>query len=287
MAELCEKGVLPETTIESQWGMHCDELAPPTSVTFLDSTDRSLPDESFLLKDLFSETECRALIRAAESAAHFGFTNYQKEYRGNLRLTTMDSSLADIAWSRIKKFVPETVTFEGVEWIAIGLNECWRLAKYFPGDKFARHFDSSFERNPDETSFYTVNAYMNSDFTGGATRFFDELRSGTEVASVQGTVGSCLIFRQPPGALIAHDGEEVTGGLKYLFRTDVLYRRVGAPLPRISQSGSPEESDSTTGLGLLHEAECFEAAGRYQEAIATYMRVRREYPKIAREAGIV
>jgi hypothetical protein len=45
--------------------------------------------------------------------------------------------------------------------------------------------------------------------------------------SLQPETGACLVFRQPPGACLLHDGEEVRAGIKYLLRTDVMYRRAG------------------------------------------------------------
>ena len=52
------------------------------------------------------------------------------------------------------------------------------------------------------------------------------------VAAVAPEAGHCLLFRQPPGYRLPHDGEEVKGGIKYLLRSDVMYRRVGASIVR-------------------------------------------------------
>ena len=277
----------PERFIQSEWAPLLNP-APQlsSSVVTVDDDQRPLPKNALLIDSLFSGAECEALIGAAESSAGFGYTNYRKEYRGNLRLTTTDTSLASRVWDRIQPFVPPRLSgLDGMdgEWQAVGLNECWRLAKYFPGDKFMSHYDASFARDSFETSVYTVNIYMNGGFGGGRTRFFDALRKGTEVAAVTGEAGKCLVFMQPPGALLAHDGEEVSSGLKYLFRSDIMYRRVDAPT-RIS----PEDETANKAAGsLLHEAECHEAAGPYKETIASYTTLRQEHPEFAARAGVV
>ena len=98
-----------------------------------------------------------------------------KSYRGNLRLISRDASLAQALWPRLRTHVPRVVVDrEGDRWEAKNLNECWRLAKYFPGDRFARHTDAFFERSRDERSFFTVNVYLNDVPAehGGATRFY-------------------------------------------------------------------------------------------------------------------
>ena len=66
---------------------------------------------------------------------------------------------------------------------------------------------------------------MNAGYTGGRTRFYPGGRNDSKVPDfqVQGETGSAVIFRQPPGQQYLHDGEQVTHGLKYLFRTDIMY----------------------------------------------------------------
>lgn len=183
-----------------------------------------------IVEKLFSSSECMRLIDAAE-AIGFGKTNYPKQYRGNLRLITVDQSLAETVWLRLRPLVPLSIEFEGHTWHACGLNECWRLAKYLPGDRFGKHCDAWFERNERECSFYTVNVYMNTvpREHGGATRFFDSNQQrGQEdppTLSVQPEAGLSVVFRQPPGADLLHDGEELREGTKFLFRSDVMYRR--------------------------------------------------------------
>merc|ERR1712166_323069 len=101
-----------------------------------------------------------------------GATNYPKRYRGNLRLLTTDSGFADAVWQRLQPLVPAKLSLRGDIWEAIGLNECWRLAKYHENDQFMGHCDASFQRSAEEMSMLTVNIYMNGGFEGGSTRFY-------------------------------------------------------------------------------------------------------------------
>lgn len=189
-------------------------------------------DRLFVHEHLFSPSECASLVQAAE-AVGFGRTSYPKHYRGNLRLITVDTSLADAAWRRLKPHVPATHRMDGDVYDAVGLNECWRLAKYHPADRFAPHVDARYERSDDEVSLYTVNVYMNAvpPAAGGATIFYREhaerSRPDEEVLRVAPEPGLAVTFRQPPGELLTHEGERLAAGVKFLFRTDVMYRRRG------------------------------------------------------------
>ena len=91
---------------------------------------------------IFSKDECKRLIESGEEIG-FGKTNFQKEYRGNLRIISKDTSLSEAIWERLKPVIPATLTqkedFFGkpskeTTWDAVGLNEVWRCAKYHPGD---------------------------------------------------------------------------------------------------------------------------------------------------------
>jgi len=186
------------------------------------------PSESYevwLVANLLSENECCSLLKTAEEHG-YGATNYAKSYRGNLRLITTDNSLTEAMWHRLQPLVPPTLSLDGHLWDACGLNECWRLAKYYPGDRFGTHCDACFDRSADEMSMLTVNIYMNEGFDGGSTRFYDDHRAdSTPAFSVKPRRGLCLLFRQPPGKSYYHDGEELRSDVKYLFRSDVMYRK--------------------------------------------------------------
>lgn len=237
--KICPAETAPEIRAETAWS---DLLMPvagvPTSVRQLGGAacKRYTPDHLLLLLDeVLDGAECARLNDAAE-AIGYGRTNYPQEYRGNLRLLITDPALAAALWERVRPFVPATLSTADSQdgndtWVACGLNECFRLAKYYPGTRFGAHCDARFERHAHEKSFYTVNIYTNSVPAehGGRTRFYaEQRRRGDDCCvdlAVKPEAGLAAIFRHGPRDELLHDGEELRGGIKYLLRTDVMYRR--------------------------------------------------------------
>jgi len=217
--ELAKGDLAHEIEVQTAWAQHLES-------TIGDLVAEQVSDhEVWLVDSLFNANECELLLRQAESHG-FGTTHYPKHYRGNLRLLTTDTSLSEAVWQRLRPLVPATLTLDGEAWDACGLNECWRLAKYYPGDVFKGHCDASFARSNHEMSMLTVNIYMNGGFAGGRTRFYFGNHDDREGAhAVTPSAGLCLLFRQPPGKAYYHDGERLGSGVKYLFRSDVMYRK--------------------------------------------------------------
>eukprot|EP00756_Hemistasia_phaeocysticola_P035592 Hpha_TRINITY_DN16595_c0_g2::TRINITY_DN16595_c0_g2_i1::g.132686::m.132686 len=226
----------------------------PTEVRTLETKaarERYTPDQLLVVLDsLLDDGECARLNEVAE-AIGFGRTSYPQQYRGNLRLIVTDPGLSRALWERVRPHVPERlVTKEyGREavWRAVGLNECFRLAKYYEGHRFGAHCDARFERTDDEKSFFTVNVYTNSvkPENGGRTRFYlnkkrenrdrQARRKGTGREEptdedfdlqLQPEAGTACLFQHGPGQELLHDGERLRGGVKYLLRSDVMYRRM-------------------------------------------------------------
>ena len=214
--------VPPEIEVKTHWSelLHSRELSS-------DAKNFPVPgvEDIFAVNEIFSAEECEALISAAESHG-FGETDYPKEYRGNLRLITFDKSLSDSVWSRLQSFVPSTVNESGRKYKVVGLNECWRLAKYFPGDQFGSHVDAFFEdHKTGQKSMFTVNIYMNGGFKGGNTTFYTQGKTSGPISSydIVPEAGLAVLFRQPPAKSYLHKGQVLQSGNKYLFRSDVMY----------------------------------------------------------------
>lgn len=112
--------------------------------------------------------------------------------------------------------------------------------RYGPGQFFKAHCDGAYQDPAtEERSFYTLHLYLNDskqtvpdqediDLVGGATTFhlkrdtkWDELES--RKIDVDPKTGRVLIFQHKK---LLHAGADVTAGIKYTMRTDLMYKLV-------------------------------------------------------------
>ncbi|UOQ55710.1 2OG-Fe(II) oxygenase [Hymenobacter cellulosivorans] len=87
----------------------------------------------------------------------------------------------------------------------------FRFYRYQCGHQFRGHYDGSYVRSATEASRLTFMVYLNDNFQGGDTTFHD-LR-------IQPRQGMVLLFLHS----LSHAGREVTQGVKYVLRSDVMY----------------------------------------------------------------
>ena len=172
------------------------------------------------LSGVLSDAECAEMIQRIEALGPApapittlrGFV-MRPDIRNNERVMFDDVTLAAELFARVRHCVPPVVG----RWRAMGTNERFRCYRYRPGQYFAPHSDGPFVRSPLERSLLTLLVYLNEDCEGGATRFPELER---EVIPARG-LG--LLFEHPE----LHEGAEVRAGIKYVLRTDVMYRLEG------------------------------------------------------------
>lgn len=177
--------------------------------------------QAYIVKvpDLLSPEECQALISKIESLGpevatintRFGAA-VRTEVRNNDRVMFDDEAFAQSLLDRVRGKAPKEI--HGMK--LVGVNERFRCYRYKPGMRFAPHMDGAFHRNESEQSCYSFLIYLNEDFEGGNTTFATE----PEV-SIRPKTGMGLLFQHP----IIHEGSVVTAGVKYVARTDLMYRR--------------------------------------------------------------
>lgn len=133
------------------------------------------------------------------------------DVRNNERVIFDDPDLANRLFETVKTNLPSEMRNRQM----VGANERFRCYRYRAGMRFAPHSDGSFVRDETEMSFFTFLVYLNEGFVGGETNFFTR----PEV-SIKPREGLGLLFQHP----ILHEGAEVTQGVKYVARTDIMYR---------------------------------------------------------------
>lgn len=168
------------------------------------------------LPGFISQQECQDLILLSEMRGFDEATVSMKSgpvmikgLRNNYRLEYSDTRLAARLWDGLKAHLPAVL--DG--WEALGLNERFRFYRYEDNQRFKRHIDGRFRRSDMEESRITFMIYLNDDFKGGETAF-DEV-----VVKPETGTALCFIHEQK------HEGRPVTEGIKYVLRTDVMYKK--------------------------------------------------------------
>eukprot|EP01134_Creolimax_fragrantissima_P000878 CFRG0878T1 len=206
-------------------------------------------DQIFTLSDFLSTSECSAWIDYGEKK---GFEpSYQKQnrdcaHRDNGRIQIESEVIAQSFYERLQKCIPSKIDNRK----PVACNPNIRLYKYGPGQSFGRHVDESVRDVMGRKSVYTVLVYLNGQITskpmptapttkcesnyiedrfeekelilvGGETRFYLHHHSNTVACSIRPVKGAALLHGHGDKCL-THEGMEVTEGVKYLLRTDVI-----------------------------------------------------------------
>lgn len=189
----------------------------------------------YVLHGVLSPKECKRLITTAQGIGftHAGLAIGNDTYRVNLaarnntRVVLDAPRLAKELWSRIRDLVDKK--HEGAS--IAGLNDRFRVYQYEQGQRFFPHVDvrTAVPLGETRASFMI---YLNDEFEGGSTRFFEmkekKNRRGEGRGrkfdnrvrfSVRVPVGSVVVFDH----LLLHEGAEVTAGVKYAVRSDLIY----------------------------------------------------------------
>lgn len=192
---------------------------PPPAPTRLDIGARS---DVFLIRNFLTARECAAHIEASEARGYeeaaiatAAGQVVVKEVRNNDRILWDDAALAADWWARCRSFVPAAFG----HWQAYAVNERFRFYRYGPGQTFKPHRDGAFRRSRGDESWLTLMVYLNSDYCGGRTRFW--LVGENAETAIAPETGTALVFMHDR----RHEGELVTVGVKYVLRTDVMYRK--------------------------------------------------------------
>ncbi len=181
-------------------------------------TRRDVHPGIFTIDSVLSSAECSEVILRANKSGFDAATinawdgpRIDKDTRNNDRLIVDDFDLARHLWRKVDSFIPRMLSGRQVR----GLNERFRFYRYSPGQRFSWHADAPFARENGELSLLTFMIYLNDGYGGGTTRF--------DSVAIEGRVGMALVFEHG----LIHEGSEVTHGVKYVLRSDVMFGPVG------------------------------------------------------------
>lgn len=170
-------------------------------------------------KDIWSITNaldvesCDNCIASAEGEKLFPCSIIDNEEnnflsRSNYRLFLNSFELADLIWNNIATLVPQN----HMNYTAHRLNQEFRFYKYLPTQEFKKHQDVPTIIDKHERSFFSLLIYLNDNFLGGET-IFNKL-------AIKPIKGTALIFPHT----FYHSGNIVKEGLKYVLRSDIIYK---------------------------------------------------------------
>lgn len=175
----------------------------------------NLSNHIFTIDDFWTRQECEDFISKSELIGYEPATIDTEKgqivvetVRNNNRVIYKDKILADKLWEQLKEFAPAKIGNSK----AVGLNELFRFYKYQVGQEFKRHRDQSYVRSDIEASYFTFMIYLNDNCIGGETTFTN--------LTIQPKQGTALIFFHD----LEHEGSSVRQGIKYVLRTDIMYR---------------------------------------------------------------
>ena len=175
----------------------------------------------FTLDNLYSDEELEMFLNYVKNSSdkNRSFTN--SPFKNGKMIEPIMSTLM---YDKIKTSLPDKyVDPKGIEW------EFKKSVKYIfyseieEGQMFGIHSDTGSEYNDEDNLYskFTVLTYLNDDYEGGKTTFFDD--NFIQTADIQPKRGRTLVFDID----LYHKGEMVTKGIKHWIGTELVCSKRG------------------------------------------------------------
>eukprot|EP00760_Papus_ankaliazontas_P012942 PhM_4_TR15619/c0_g4_i1/m.68469 len=193
----------------------------------------------FTLTNFLSPEECNSILSAAEPLLTDVSGLFPATYRAADRALVRCPKLAKSLFRRLTHYltrddirgrVPMCFGHTGV-WFPHSVNEVMKISRYQKGGAFADHRDGPWIPCENYGSVFTVLIYLNDDFVGGETTFILEQSVAMDLgesavrkrhrAGVHPQRGAMVLFEHDA----LHSGQLVESGVKYILRTEVIFRR--------------------------------------------------------------
>lgn len=166
-----------------------------------------------VIENLLSEEECRVIVAKFLDSPLLQAERNGANYK---RSVLFDRDLAEKLALRVKQYIPKS-------WNVVELSDRFRFSKYVPGGEFALHQDGIYQDpRTGRRSGYTLSIYLNDDYVGGETTFFNgktlEEAMGSKGTPIPPKPGRAILFPRQ----VYHCGNKVLNKEKYLLRTDLM-----------------------------------------------------------------
>uniref|UniRef100_A0A2N9HNA4 Prolyl 4-hydroxylase alpha subunit domain-containing protein n=1 Tax=Fagus sylvatica TaxID=28930 RepID=A0A2N9HNA4_FAGSY len=193
------------------------------------------------VQNFFTAAESKEFIKAAESIGfvHQGSPDPTEgdAYRDKDRISVNDSVLAETIWETGLHKLFSDIKIGGK--VAVGLNPNIRFYRYTVGQCFGQHYDAIIDLGEGKSTRFTLLVYLNGGpkpkakndlsssndhssepLVGGETVFYDSRNA--IVAEVAPTEGMALLHLHGDKCMM-HEARNVEKGVKYVFRSDIVF----------------------------------------------------------------
>jgi Rps23 Pro-64 3,4-dihydroxylase Tpa1-like proline 4-hydroxylase len=175
-----------------------------------------IPYEIFTIDNIYTDSEIEHLKKLVENADNKNRTFTCSNFKNG---KVVNEQLSNIIYEKLTKSLPVVYKDrQGISYNFVGTPKFIMYAKVKKNQLFSIHTDTGAEYDEinNKYSKFTVLTYLNDDYEGGNTKFFDY--NFKETVKINPKKNRTLIFDID----LYHSGEEVKEGNKYWIGTELV-----------------------------------------------------------------
>lgn len=184
----------------------------------MDYTD--IPYEIFTIDNLYTNEEIINNIHFIENADNRERTFTEQPFKNG---KIINEELSNQIYSRIKSFLPKIyIDRNNKKWQPIETTKYIFYSKLIENNMFGIHTDtgSVYDIQNKKYSKFTLLTYLNDNFVGGNTQFYDG--SFNETVTIVPIKNKTLIFDID----LFHKGNMIISGIKYWIGTEIVCKYI-------------------------------------------------------------
>ena len=136
-----------------------------------------MSDFLYSVDNILTKEECIKYMKLFDDPSKV--EKIDDKHRKYYRVLFQDQELADKLLEKVNTYIPKKI-----KKITVGMNKYIRLSKYEPGQFFGIHKDGiNFDKdNKQNMSYATLNIFLNDNFSGGETIFYDNSKKNVTLS---------------------------------------------------------------------------------------------------------